>query len=286
MPRISIYLPGCFLFFFCHSIVAAVLSCKAADGKTIFTDDPLKCGKQPVAEVQVDIPRQTRVNYRYPERLYDRSNSHWSIFIERPENQRDIEVYKKAVARLTKILDMVFTKFPYATHAKLKTVTFYIMRGPKHSLGGEDSILRYAPHNSTRDYSLHDKRWNNAVIIYNSDNFISNSNLTNNMTIVHELGHAWHFLQWTYQDKAIINTWLSSRNSGLYQSVKNIYGQTLKPAYASTNEREYFADLTAIYFVGGDYHPFNKQGLEKYDPKGYSMIETYWLTQNTNSPQR
>ncbi len=285
MPRISIYLPGCFLFFFCHSISAAVLSCKTADGKNIFTDDPRKCGKQPVAEVQLDIPRQTRVNYRYPERFYDRSNSHWPIFIERPENQQDIKVYDKAVARLTKTLDMIFTKFPYATHAKLKTVTFYIMRGSKHRLGGESGGARYI-HHKIEQYSLHDNHWNNAVVIYSADSFLYHNDIVTNQLIVHELAHAWHFLEWTYQYQPIIDIWLNSRNNGLYQSVKDYAGRNISPAYATTNEYEYFADLSAMFFVGGTYHPFDKQGLAKYDPKGYSMIETYWLTQKTNSPLR
>lgn len=276
--RIFAGLLGFFFLPLCQPATAAILSCKATDGKTIFTDDPRKCGKQPAAEVQLDIPKQTRVNYRYPERLYDRSSSHWPIYIERPENPNDIKVYDKAVARLTKTLDVVFTKFPYATHAKLKTVTFYVMRGPKHQLGGEDNGARYV-HRKIDHYSLHDDRWNNAVVIYSADNYLRQTNLWNNHLIVHELAHAWHFLEWTYQYQPIIDAWLNSRSNGLYQSVKDYKGRLLKPAYATTNEFEYFADLTSMYFVGGPYYPFDKHGLEKYDPKGYNMIETYWLTQ-------
>lgn len=284
--RIFAGLLGCFLVSLCQPAAAAILSCKASDGKTIFTDDPRKCGKQPTAEVHLDIPKQTRVNYRYPERLYDRSTSHWPIYIERPENAHDKKVYDKAVLRLTKTLDMVFKKFPPAAHAKLKTVTFYIMRGPKHSLGGEEAILRYAPSEVSRHYLLNDKKWDNAVVIYNVDNYLYQTNLWNNLTVAHELAHAWHFLEWTYQNQPIIDAWLNSRNSGLFQSVKDHTGKMLKPAYATTNEREYFAELSAIYFVGGSYYPFDKHGLAQYDPKGYRMIETFWLTQTTISQPR
>lgn len=287
MQRTFINLPGCFvfilscqLFIFSNQLSAAILTCKTPEGKTFFTDDPRKCGKQPVAEVHLDIPKQTRVNYRYPERLYERSNSQWPIFIERPENPADKKIYAKAVARLTKTLDMAFTKFPNATHGKLKTVTFYIMRGPKHRLGGEESVLRYIPNNSSRHYSLQDRRWDNAIVIYNVDNYLAQNNLWNNQSVIHELAHAWHILHWTYQYQPIIDAWLSSRNSGLYQSVKDYKGKILKPAYATTNEFEYFADLSAMYFVGGTYYPFDKQGLAKYDPKGHQMIETHWLTHN------
>lgn len=281
MKRTSIYLTGYILLFFCNSTIAAVLSCKSADGKTFFTDNPRKCGKQPVAEVQLDIPKQTRVNYRYPERLYDRSDSPWPIFIERPENEADKKVYDKAVSRLTKTLDMVFEKLPQSTHPKLKSVVFYIMRGPAHTLGGEEGGGRYI-HNRLEQYSLHDDHWNNAVVIYSADSYLYHDDLVINHLIVHELAHAWHFLHWTYWYQPIIDTWLNSRNYGLYQSVKDHYGRQLNPAYATTNEFEYFADLSAMYFVGGLYFPFDKQGLAKYDPKGYKMIEKYWLIQKAN----
>lgn len=280
MPRKTIYISGLCLFLFCQFTIAAVLSCKTPNGKSIFTDDPKKCGKQPIAEVQLAIPKQTRVNYRYPERLYDRSDSHWPIFIERPERPADTDVYNKAIKRLEKTLDQVFSTFPSHSHSKLKTVTYYIMRGPKSSLGGEDAVLRYAGHNSTKEYSLHDKRWNNAIIIYNVDNYLMLTDIWNKKTIIHELSHAWHHLEWGYDHQAMMDAWLNSRNSGLYQSVKSIEGKILKPAYASTNHMEYFAELSAIYFAEGVYHPFNRQGLKIYDPTGFAMIQKHWQVSN------
>jgi len=281
MLRIFFSLLGCLLFSISCQTAAVILTCKTADGKTFFTDDPRKCGKQPATEVHPDISKQTRVNYRYPERLYDRSNSHWPIFVERPENPNDKKVYDKAVARLAETLDLVFAKIPYAAHTKLKTVSFYIMRGPKHRLGGEGGGARYI-HNRLEEYSLHDNHWNNAVVIYSADNYLYQSDLLNNQLIVHELAHAWHFLKWTYRHQPIIDAWLNSRNNGLYQSVKDYAGRSLNPAYATTNQFEYFADLSAMYFVRGLYFPFDRQGLAKYDPRGYQMIETYWLIQKVS----
>lgn len=246
----------------------------------IYTDDPRKCGQQPVNNIKLKIPKQTRVNYRYPERQYDKINSHWPIWIERPEQEADKAVYDKAVARLEKTLDQLFSIFPPHSHEKLKTVTYYIMRGPKSSLGGEEAVLRYAGHNSTQHYSLHDKRWNNAIIIYNVDNYLWLSDTYNKSVITHELSHAWHHLKWGYNHQAITNAWLNSRHSGLYQSVQNAQGKTLTPAYASTNHMEYFAELSAIYFIGGVYHPFNRPGLKTYDPVGYAMIQTHWQVTN------
>lgn len=286
MKRVFAIFLSCVASFSAPLLAATILTCKAPDGKTIYTDDPRKCGKQKAAEVQLDIPKGTRVNYRYPERQYDAVPNRWPIFIERPETESDRKVYEKAVKRLEKTLDLVFSKFPLPSHAKLKSVTFYIMRGPKSSLGGEDSVLRYAAHGSTKLYSLHDRRWDNAVIIYNVDNYLWLTDTWNNKTITHELSHAWHFLKWGYHHQPITDAWLNSRTSGLYLSVKNNEGRLLKPAYASTNNMEYFAELSAIYFAGGVYYPFNKQGLKTYDPTGYAMVQKHWFVTDNESPEQ
>jgi len=286
MQRILTVFSGGFTLLFSPLLTAAILTCKSPEGKTIYTDDARKCGAQKAAELHLDIPKDTRVNYRYPERQYDAIGSRWPIFIERPERESDKKLYTKAVTRLEKTLDLVFAKFPQQSHEQLKTVTYYIMRGPKSSLGGEDSVLRYAPYGSTKQYSLHDERWNNAVIIYNVDNYLQQTEIWNNTSITHELSHAWHFLKWGYQHQPIMDAWLNSRSTGLYLSVKDIEGRLLKPAYASTNNREYFAELSAIYFAGGVYYPFNKEGLKNYDPIGYAMVQKHWLITDNDPPEK
>jgi hypothetical protein len=270
----------CAVLTYASAAHAAVFTCKSPSGEKTFTDDARKCGGKTAEQLALNTPKDTRVNYRYPARSYEKINSAWRIFIEQPEQKNDHLIYKKAIARLEKTLTLINKKFPVHTRAKLQTVTFYIMRGPKSSLGGENSILRYAHNGSTKDYSLHDQRWNNAVIIYNVDDYLWQNDLWNTKTIMHELAHAWHFLRWGYEHQTITNAWLNSRNSGLYQAVKTREGRILKPAYASTNTMEYFAELSVLYFAEGDYFPFNKKGLQAYDPAGYAMIEKHWHETN------
>ena len=286
MPRIFIILLLCAASYSASLFSAPILNCKSPTGQTIFTDDIRKCGTQKATELHPKISEATRVNYRYPERQYEKVTSRWPIFIERPEKESDQKLYDKAVSRLEKTLDLVFSKFPQQSHTKLKTVTYYIMRGPKASLGGEDRVLRYAGHNSTKRYSLHDSRWENAVIIYNVENYLGLTDTWNNKTITHELSHAWHHLNWGYEHQPIMNAWLNSRSSGLYLSVKSIDGKVLTPAYASTNNMEYFAELSSIYFAGGVYYPFTKDGLKTYDPTGYAMVQKHWLINDGATPEK
>ncbi|WP_226647337.1 hypothetical protein [Microbulbifer variabilis] len=69
---------------------------------------------------------------------------------------------------------------------------------------------------------------------------------------------------------------MSSRQNSLYLAQEDVKGKILKPAYASKNEKEYFSELSAIYFVGGNYYPFNRSDLKIYDPTGCSMVERVW----------
>ena len=62
----------------------------------------------------------------------------------------------------------------------------------------------------------------------------------------------------------------------LYHQVKDVDGKTLDAAYATTNQLEYFAELTCMYFTGCNYKPFNRSELKQYDPPGYAMVERFW----------
>jgi hypothetical protein len=62
----------------------------------------------------------------------------------------------------------------------------------------------------------------------------------------------------------------------LYHDVKDDKGKTLEKGYAATNQLEYFAELSCMYFAGCNYHPLNRTELKVYDPAGYAVIEKMW----------
>ncbi|MFC3114703.1 hypothetical protein [Cellvibrio fontiphilus] len=255
-------------------VSAKVFSC-IKQGKTIFTDDEKQCGAESKS-IDINVSKDTRVNYRYPQRQYENKSSAYQVFIELPESEKDKANMSLAVKRLNKSLDYVFSKIPKSSHSYLKKVSFYIMLGPTAKLGGENNGLRYFPVSGDPNLLLGDKRWSHSIVIYNLENFLWLPDLWVNKVMVHELAHAWHYEDWSNNYPLLKQAWFSSRQSGLYLSQQDINGKILKPAYASTNEKEYFAELSAIYFVGGDYYPFNQVELKSYDPKGYSMLEAVW----------
>jgi hypothetical protein len=93
--------------------------------------------------------------------------------------------------------------------------------------------------------------------------------------ILHELAHFYHFSVLGSDNEAIRNAYAHARETHLYESVRR-YDGTTAPAYALTNEKEYFAELTEAYFGRNDFFPFTREELKEYDPVGFAMVRKLW----------
>ena len=65
-------------------------------------------------------------------------------------------------------------------------------------------------------------------------------------------------------------------NAGKYRYVKYIDGRWFR-AYATTNHREYLAEMSKAYFstkrFRGQYFPFVRSELKSYDFDGFKLVE-------------
>ena len=89
------------------------------------------------------------------------------------------------------------------------------------------------------------------------------------------MAHAYQFLVLGEDHPAAQKAYRKAMDAGLYQSVAHVHGEKTK-AYAATNYKEYFADLTEAYFGKNDFFPFNREELKKYDPTGYRLMQDVW----------
>lgn len=265
-----------FCFLVASSVQAGeIFSCEDEAGKTVYTDDKNKCNEK-ASPVDIKTTKDKRVNYRYPKRHYVDKSTKYSIFIESPESDRTRNQLNSAVEKLDGTLDYIFAQIPKSSHAYLKEIDFYIMIGPEAKLGGETNGLRYFPKSGDATLLLGDEKWAHTIVIYNVENYLWISDLWKKKSVVHELSHAWHYKDWPHNYPILKRTWLSARQKALYLSQKDLNGKILKPAYASTNEKEYFSELSAMYFVGCNYYPFNREQLKEYDFEGYQMVRNIW----------
>lgn len=85
--------------------------------------------------------------------------------------------------------------------------------------------------------------------------------------LLHELAHAVHHHLIDYDNPHVKAAYRQAIERGLYRD-----------CYASTNEMEYFAELSCAYFDRLDYEPRSQDELRRYDPIGYQMMELTWGT--------
>lgn len=119
-----------------------------------------------------------------------------------------------------------------------------------------------------------------SIEISNLQNFLAWSKLNQPFMILHEFSHAYHHQIVGFEDKRITDAFNAALSEKLYRNVdlhngNEEYSKT-ETAYALSNFKEYFAELSEAYFGRNDIFPFNKEELKDYDPLGFEMIESVW----------
>lgn len=221
-------------------------------------------------------PAKSEVNFRNPPREYEFTRAgDWSVMVEKQLRTDAPEVYEKAIARLKEKLGAAMAVLPKSSHRTLEKVQLILMYGPKANGGGRDGGLGYVRKNPP-EIDEFDPRWKSGIIVYCAEYYTQVSDFSALNLLVHELSHAYHLEQWADDQEDILRAWKNAMKHGLYRGVKDEKGKTVAKAWAAINQLEYFAELSCMYFVGCNYHPFDRKGLKAYDPVGYAMIEKVW----------
>lgn len=114
-----------------------------------------------------------------------------------------------------------------------------------------------------------------CVEVSNVRNFVQWSRADQPWMLLHELSHAYHHLILGDNHAGITAAYQQAIDRRLYQSVAYIRGGK-RNAYALTNAKEYFAELSEAYFGRNDFYPFTRADLRQYDPVGYQLMEQTW----------
>ena len=216
-----------------------------------------------------------QIDFRTPQREYISSVGN-NILVERQLLTEDPQIAEQAVARLQEKITLALSILPQHSRPVLEKIPFYVMCGPAAHGGGLGSGLEYFQRTAP-EYRAHlDLNWSSCVVVYSGANYTQLSDFWALKAVVHELAHAWQLEQWPEQQPDILAAWQNSVQLSLHRNVRGDTGSVLEASYASTNQLEYFAELSCMYFVGCDYEPFNRDELKTYDPLGYAMIERMW----------
>lgn len=216
------------------------------------------------------------VDYRVPTRHYISDIGAWNIYYEADMKRSDPKLAQKALTKLKNTLKEIESKLPEHSIGKLKQLNVFLLWGQKSPNGGKKSGMRYVRKGETKNRRHYDSRWENSIVIYSAENLMYLNEMWARKAVTHELAHAWHIMHWPDNYSEIFSPWHKAKSRGLYKNVKD-YKNRLKPkAYAIKNNLEYFAELSAMYFVGGDYYPYEREELTLYDPDGVKMVKKLW----------
>ncbi|MDF1739634.1 MAG: hypothetical protein P1U86_10780 [Verrucomicrobiales bacterium] len=102
--------------------------------------------------------------------------------------------------------------------------------------------------------------------------------------LLHELTHAYHdqILKDGFQNPELKAAYERARGSGTYDSVARFNGNKIikDKAYGMNNPMEYFAESTEAYFGKNDFFPFNREELEKHDPRMCALVGKLWKVES------
>jgi hypothetical protein len=127
----------------------------------------------------------------------------------------------------------------------------------------------------------------NAIELLSLKKLTMEKNLSTERTrlvLLHELAHAVHHVVVGFHNGVVLFAYKQAMDRRLYDQVQTENGG-LERAYAATNAREYFAELTCAYLDRCYYFPFTRQDLREHDPTGYRLMEKVWGNQKEKPRQ-
>ena len=233
-------------------------------------------GTKPRQPVRSFAPAK-EVNYREPARAYVVTNAFgWTVQLEDELATNQSVLCRKAVGRLERKLAALAGSLPASSHARLRRLPIFLMLGEEAADGGRDNGAEYFQRHAPDHYPLMDPRWGSSLVIYSARNYLQLSEEWALRLLIHEFAHAWQLEQWPEDQPDILGAFQQAMDKGLYRDVRDVNGDPVAKAYAAQNQLEYFAELSCTYFLRGEYEPFDRVELRRYDPKGLSMIEKMW----------
>lgn len=216
------------------------------------------------------------VNFDVPQRSLRPCPGAATVFYEMEPGDDKASLSAQACRKFIDALGQVTQQLPPTARPFFEGFRFFLMLGEKSALGGHRSGMRFVRRGEPREANGYDPRWAHGIVVYSTNNLMVLSELWTRKAILHEMAHAWHIGHWPEKHPPILSAWQQAMERGLYRDVQDVNGKVIPKAYATTNQLEYFAELSAAYFVGINYFPYDRAGLRRYDPAGAAMVEAVW----------
>ena len=93
--------------------------------------------------------------------------------------------------------------------------------------------------------------------------------------VLHELAHAYHDQVLGFEDPRILALWKKFCASGKYKSVLTSTGE-MREHYGLTDQKEFFAEMTEVYFGYNDFYPFVAGELKQVESEIFALMTEIW----------
>ena len=217
-----------------------------------------------------------RIDFGQPQRSYQRCPGQVGVFYELEPGEEKAALGARACGKFAEHQAHVLQQLPASARPFFNGINVFLMLGETSALGGHRSGMRFVRQGEPNAANGYDPRWANGIVVYSTSNLMFLSELWTRKAVLHEMAHAWHIGHWPERHPPILSAWRQAMDRQLYRDVRDLNGKVVPRAYATANQLEYFAELSAAYFVGINYFPFDRAGLQRYDPAGAAMVEAVW----------
>jgi len=195
----------------------------------------------------------------------------WKILVNKKFQPAAPDVYEKAMKQLSVQLYNITRLVPEPALGKLRQIPIWVELFEKHH-----PCMAYHPDAGWLvEHGMNPEKAR-CVEMANARNFITWT-IEQPWMVLHELSHGYHdrFLQDGYENAEVRAAYKHAMDEKLYEAVLR-RGDKLERAYATTNQMEYFAELTEAFFGTNDFYPFVNVELRKHDLQGYEMEKRAW----------
>ena len=202
------------------------------------------------------------LNHTTAEYGYTKLQGH-GVYVS-PEAMADKALMNQVLIRLDADLKKIHELLPPAAIKPLEGVAFWV------ELDNPGMTMYYHGRKATGINP--DKR---GGIEVNSMRKYMNAVTSKPFLVLHEMSHAYHDVVLGFDNGIVKWAFDLAVASHQYESVRR--NGRMERAYALTNDREYFAEVSSSYWGRNDYYPFTRADLAKFDPAGLAMLQKVWL---------
>lgn len=193
-----------------------------------------------------------------------------------PEATSDAMRYRRVLAALAFDVELISSRVPADALTALHEVRLVVTPSTTARRGLSGRGMCYHESAGWLVANGFDAAREGTVEVLNMDDFLARR-AEQPMMLLHELAHAYHAML-GFGHPEVVMAYEAAKEAGTYDAVRYVLaaeGET-RPAYARTNVREYFAELTEAWFGRNDYAPFTRDELVAVDPTGAALIGRLW----------